>query len=303
MRTLFFLLISLVFLGCQYKDGFLILPFIPSSWPVLHKISPYGIMMALGFLSASVLVQKEFKRLNINPKLGDNIIIVAVIFGIIGAKLFFLWETSSEWNGFESFIRLTFSGAGLTWYGGLITATAAIYVLVKRAGYSFIYMADVLTPMLALGYGFGRLGCMLSGDGCYGEKCPFNLPWPLADSFPNGAAPWSEIVQKYGDPNVVVYNTPLYSAVFSFSLALIFWLLRKKEWPTGLKFFIFLFVHSLYRFLIEYIRLNPRDVFGMTQAQFLSVLLMALSLGYVALKWKVMLPFFKGDPSWKQTSA
>ncbi|RME90575.1 MAG: hypothetical protein D6767_06625 [Candidatus Hydrogenedentota bacterium] len=292
----------LLFVGCQYKEGFLVLPFIPSSWPVLHKISPYGIMMALGFMSASVLLSKEFKRLNIPQKLADNIVIVAVVFGIIGAKLFFLWETSSEWSGWDRMIELTFSGAGLTWYGGFILATLAIYIVIRRAGYKFLYMADIMTPMLALGYGFGRLGCLLSGDGCYGEKCPYNLPWPLVDSFPNGAAPWSEIVAKYGDPNVVVYNTPLYAATFSFILAGVFWKLRKKEWPQGLKFIIFIFMHSLYRFLSEFIRLNPRDVFGMTQAQFLSIILMSGCILFVAVKWKQIYPFLKGDPSWKQTS-
>jgi prolipoprotein diacylglyceryltransferase len=56
---------------------------------------------------------------------------------------------------------------------------------------------------------------------------------------------------------------------------------RKKQWPLGSKFFLYLFLHALFRFSIEFIRLNPRDVFGVSQAQFISLVLMALSAGYV----------------------
>jgi len=56
---------------------------------------------------------------------------------------------------------------------------------------------------------------------------------------------------------------------------------RKRDWPLGAKFFLYLFLHALFRFSIEFIRLNPRDVFGVSQAQFISIILMMISMGYV----------------------
>ncbi|MCS6972043.1 MAG: prolipoprotein diacylglyceryl transferase, partial [Leptospiraceae bacterium] len=175
-----------------------------------------------------------------------------------------------------------FSGAGLTWYGGFILASALIIFILWRHKVNILFGVDVLTPMLALGYVFGRTGCILSGDGCYGELCTMNWPAPFCMAFPNGAASWSDWLAKYGggNPNATAINTPFFEAAFSFLCFLFLWAVRKKSWPLGSKFFLYLFLHALFRFLIEFIRLNPRDVFGVSQAQFISLILMALSLGY-----------------------
>jgi prolipoprotein diacylglyceryltransferase len=102
-------------------------------------------------------------------------------------------------------------------------------------------------------------------------------------SFPNGAASWTEWLAKYsnGNPNATAINTPFFESAFSFLCFLFLWGVRKKKWPLGSKFFLYLFLHALFRFSIEFIRLNPRDVFGVSQAQFISLVLMALSAGYV----------------------
>lgn len=259
--------------GCSYERGFLISDFLPESF-YFNKISTYGIMMACGFLTANFLVQKEFYRLKLPLKLGDNLIIGAAIGGISGAKIFFVLETYNSWYGFDGFIRHLFSGAGLTWYGGMIVACLVCFIILRRGGYSFLRMADITTPMMAMGYVFGRLGCLVSGDGCYGIACNIDLPAPFCMAFPNGAADWSH------GPGVTVYNTPFFEGFVSLLLFTYFYLIRQKEWPLGVKFFIFVFIHSLFRFLVEFIRLNPTDVFGVTQAQFISIVMMLSCFGY-----------------------
>ena len=257
---------------CNYKEGFLVSTLWSSEWwpgpdasfKIPLKLSSYGLMLAIGFLFANYFLQQEFKRLNIPAKLADNIIIVGVIGGIVGSKLFFAWETSGEWlqsEGWSGFADRMTSGGGLTWYGGFIVAGSGIAYLIIKSKLRFPYVADIITPLLASGYGFGRLGCLFSGDGCYGEICPYNWPFPLAMSFPDGAAPTTAIV----------YNTPLFESIFSFMLFGYFWAIRKKTWPIGFKFVTFLALHSFARFLVEFIRVNPRDVFGVTQAQFISI--------------------------------
>lgn len=279
---LFLILTGLTSSGCSYQKGFLVADF--AGAPHWLKISTYGLMMAMGFLTANYLLQKEFHRLKMPQKLADHIIIISVIGGIIGAKLFFVWETSAEIESFSEAIDSLFSGGGLTWYGGLVVATLGVFILFKKHNLKFLPMADIITPMMASGYGFGRLGCLVSGDGCYGVACGSGLPSPLCMSFPDGAAPWSKIVNMYNDPNVTVYNTPLYEASFSFILFLFFWIIRKKEWTTGFKFFTFILLHSAARYAVEIIRLNPKDVFGMTQAQFVSLVLIGISISYMVIK-------------------
>ena len=264
-----FLLSGVPFLGCEYDGGFIKFPFLGDYFTWL-KISTYGIMMALGFLTANFLLQKEFYRLNIEPKLADNIIILAVIGGIVGAKVFFLWESSAEWHGWSGFKHMAFSGGGLTWYGGFTGAATAIIAYIYKKKLSLGLLSDVLTPISALGYTFGRMGCFVSGDGCYGQVCAWNMPFPMCATFPHGAMPTTEMV----------YNTPLYEGLFSLVLFLIFWKYRTKEWPLGFRFPLFLIFHSIARFLVEYIRVNPKDVLGLTQAQFVSVVICTGAIVY-----------------------
>ena len=278
--------------ACQYNHGFIESTILPD-WLSGLKISTYGLMMACGFISANYLLQKEFFRLNIPVKLADSIIIALVVGGLLGAKIFYVWETSSRWSGWQGFKDQMFSLGGLTWYGGMVVATLFAAILLYRKKMSFMRMADISTPALALGYMFGRLGCLLSGDGCYGIACTYNWPAPFAMAFPNGHAHWSDITQMYNNPDVVVYNTPLYEAFISLLLFSYFYSKRKNEWPFGTKVVTFLILHSLQRFFIEFIRLNPKDVLGVTQAQFVSIVLILISVVYLILKRKEIQVYLK----------
>ncbi|MDH4199997.1 MAG: prolipoprotein diacylglyceryl transferase [Spirochaetia bacterium] len=290
----FFPVLFLLFLNltCHYERGFIVIDFLPQSL-FFSKISSYGIMLALGFITANFLLQREFDRLKMDTKVADNLIIILAVGGIIGSKIFFVWESYSEWNGWEGFKNAMFSGGGLTWYGGFIVANIMAYIYLRNKKISYLRVADIGAHVMAMGYVFGRMGCLVSGDGCYGIAAPANWPAPFAMAFPNGAAPWSEIIRMYNDPAVRVFNTPLFEALFSFLLFSIFYLLRKKEWPLGVKFMTFILFHSIFRFLVEFIRLNPRDVFGVSQAQFLSIILVVAAVFYYIYKQGEIRQFLK----------
>ena len=109
--------------------------------------------------------------------------LLAIIFGIVGSKLFDLFE---NWDRFlEDPIGMAFSPGGLTFYGGLILAIIAIYIYAKRKKIPFLVLADAAAPALAIAYGIGRIGCHLAGDGDYG--IPTNLPW--GTDYSNGTVP------------------------------------------------------------------------------------------------------------------
>ena len=271
------------FLGCRYHEGMILFPFLPE-WLSWIKISAFSIFLAMAFLSAHFILQKEFHRLKMSEKIADLEIMIAIIGGIIGAKIFFVLEIYSELDSFSEAMGALFSRGGLTWYGGLLLVIFLLYLLARHYKIAVGRLYDITTPALALGYAVGRLACIASGDGCYGVKCPYDWPPPFAMSFPNGANPWNEIVGLYGDESVIVYNTPLFEALFSFLLFIFFWKVRKKEWPNGTKLIVFMILHSIFRFFIEFIRRNPSDVFGITQAQFVSVCLIVSGMIYLLYK-------------------
>lgn len=275
----------------EYQRGYLYSPYL-AQWFPWFKVSLYGVSMTVAFLLANYFLQREIHRRELPATVADNIILLALFGGLVGAKFFYFFEGSNNWSPFLGAYDLIFRYGGLTWYGGLITAGILIIWYLKKKSISLLSMADYAAPLLAFGYGMGRLGCLLSGDGCYGIAAPEDVPFPWAASFANGSAPWIEIVEKYQNPQVRVYNTPLMEAIISFSLMIIFYIARLVKdffhWKDGFIFFAFLLLHSLSRFVIEFWRLNEKIFFGLTQAQVISIILFAISFFYL-----IYLGFFR----------
>lgn len=248
--------------------------------PILFKIGPvpvysFGLMMGLGFLAASYLLTNDLRRKGLDPNLGSTVTLLALVSGIAGSKLLYLIE-----NG-EDFLRdpmSAFSPGGLTWYGGLILATFVIFLYTRKKNLPFSKICDASAPGLMLGYGIARIGCHLAGDGDYG--LPTDLPW--AATYSNGTYPPSvafrefpEIVQKYGVGGVVpdtipVHPAPLYESIVGVLLFLLLWKLRKGMNTDGKLFMVYLALSGSSRFLIEFIRINPRVLFELTEAQLFS---------------------------------
>mgnify|MGYP005832994167 FL=1 len=253
-------------------------------YPELFKIGPFtihsfGLMMALGFIVASYFLTKEIKRKGYDPNIGSTITLIAVVFGLAGSKILFLIE---EWKYFiKDPIGEAFSPAGLTWYGGFFLATLAIYIYSRKKKVPFLVICDAAAPALLIGYGIARIGCHLSGDGDYG--IPTNLPWGA--QYSNGTYPPSvafrnfpEIVEKYGVNSVVpdnirVHPTPIYEFILSTILFLILWKNKGKIHQNGIMFMIYLILYGTMRLLVEIIRINPRILFGLTEAQIISIII------------------------------
>lgn len=263
-------------------------------YPELFKIGPftvysYGLMLGIAFIVASYLLGKEFERRKLNQNLATEITLLSIIFGIIGSKLLDLIE---NWGAFLKDPLIAFSPGGLTFYGGLILAIIAIIIYLRRKKIPFLVVADAASPSLILAYGIGRIGCHLAGDGDYGV--PTNLPWGV--DYSHGTVPPSSMFrgfdfQKYFPdiakhfPNGVPDNTPLHPApIYEFIMAVIIffilWKLRKKDlpdgkagWADGKLFMYYLIFAGLERFFIEFIRLNPRLMLGLSEAQLISVVM------------------------------
>lgn len=262
-------------------------------YPELFKIGPftvysYGLMLGIAFIVASYILTKEFERRKLNPNLATEITLLAIIFGIIGSKLFHLFE---NWEAFlQDPIGMAFSPGGLTFYGGLILATLAIWIYARRKKIPFLVIADATSPSLILAYGIGRIGCHLAGDGDYG--IPTSLPW--GTDYSHGTVPPSvmfrgtEIAKHYPNgivpDNTPLHPTPIYEFLAAVIIFYILWRLRKKGWADGKLFMAYLVFAGIERFLVEIIRLNPRLLFGLTEAQLISVvMIVAGTVGFVYL--------------------
>lgn len=255
--------------------------------PRLFQIGPftvysYGLMLGIAFIVASYILTKELERRKMDPNLGTEVTLYAIIFGLLGSKIFYVIE---NWDVFISNpVGEFFSPGGLTFYGGFLLAALAIFITIKRKKIPFLVIADAVSPSLAVAYGIGRIGCHLAGDGDYG--IPTSLPW--GTNYENGTVPPSyafrgtEIASHY--PNgIVPDNTPLHPApLYEFLMAMIIfgilWSIRKKQWPDGKLFMFYLVMTGSARLLVEFIRINPRYLFGLSEAQLIAIVLITAGM-------------------------
>jgi phosphatidylglycerol:prolipoprotein diacylglycerol transferase len=151
-----------------------IYPFVLHLGPV--TFTGYGLMMMAAFLMAGWAIQLELRWRGLNEEYAADIVVAAVIGGLLGAKLWYVaW--SRDWEA------LVHRG-GFVWYGGLLGGIAAVLLNGWRVRVPPRYTMEVTAAPLALGYALGRVGCFLVNDD-YG--LPSTLPWAM--KFPDGLPP------------------------------------------------------------------------------------------------------------------
>jgi phosphatidylglycerol:prolipoprotein diacylglycerol transferase len=252
--------------------------------PVILRLGPitiysYGLMMALGFIVGDFILTHECRRRGYNPEIANAIVVWGAIGGIVGARIY---DVADNWPAYAANpASIVFSGAGFVWYGGLIGGIIATWLVARYYGISFLIVADMCAPPLVLGQAFGRLGCQLSGDGDWG--LPSKLPWAMA--YPKAIVGWNagtvlkldahgQLVSGFY-PGVRVHPTPIYEAILYVLVFFALWSWRKRTVANGQLLCMYLVFAGAARFLVEFLRINPRVLWGLSEAQLISIVMMA----------------------------
>jgi phosphatidylglycerol:prolipoprotein diacylglycerol transferase len=221
-------------------------------------LGTYGLMVATGLICAFFILRADFARRGVSAD-AEAIIGITGLAGLAGSRLYHLLESPAEF--FADPWPQLFSTMGFAFVGAIIGGFAALVILAKRFRMPVLRMLDAASPAAAMGYGIGRIGCLISGDGDYG--IPTSLPWGM--SFPNGIVPTTERV----------HPTPIYEFLVAIIIFWILWRLGarglKTHAPNGMIFAAYLVLTGIARFLVEIIRINPRSFYGLTNAQAASV--------------------------------
>src|SRR5712664_2121996 len=216
-------------------------------------------MVAIGLICAFFVLRADFARRGISADT-EAIIGITGLSGLAGSRLYHLLETPADF--FADPWPQLFSTMGFAFFGAVIGGFLALLYLARRFKMHPLLMLDAASPAGALGYGIGRIGCLISGDGDYG--IPTSLPWGM--SFPNGIVPTTERV----------HPTPIYEFLAAVVIFVYLWRLGarslRKPMPAGEVFASYLVLTGLARFLVEFIRINPRSVLGMSNAQAVSLI-------------------------------
>jgi phosphatidylglycerol:prolipoprotein diacylglycerol transferase len=229
----------------------------------LVKVYSFGVMTALAFLAGAWMVSRELGRRHIQPPNLEGYPLVALLGGILGARLYYLAE---HWDKMlRNPLGSLFGGTGLTWYGGAAGGALAVLLWASRRKQPLWSVCDAFAPGLAAAYAIGRIGCQLAGDGDYGP--PSDLPWAMA--YPHAVVP----------TDVPVHPTPVYEMLAMGLVAWLLWRLRTRPWANnGRLFGVYLALAGAERFLAEFVRNTPRVLLGFSVAQATSVVVLIIGL-------------------------
>ena len=240
-------------------------------WP--NEFTGYGIMMVIAFLMGGWLIALELRRRGLNEDYSGEIVIAAMLGGIVGAKL---WYVALTGQGL-------FQRGGFVWYGGFIGGTLAVILSGWRLRVPLRWTMQLTAPALAAAYALGRVGCFLINDD-YGR--PTSVPWAMR--FPRGAPPSTarNLQDLFGipippgvtpDTVLAVHPTQLYEVVLMMGAFMVLWRLRANGRPVGWLFGLYLVFAGIERFLIEILRAKDDRLLGpFTLAQLTSVVLVGI---------------------------
>jgi phosphatidylglycerol---prolipoprotein diacylglyceryl transferase len=233
--------------------------------------------------------------------LAGNMLIIAAIFGLLGAKLFHNLENLDDFM--KDPIEALISFSGLTFLGGLIVGVTAVLIYARKNNIPSLHLVDGAAPALALAYGVGRLGCQVSGDGCWGVPNPNPKPdwmsflpdWMWSFDYPHNVInAGSKMVEDCATNHchvldVPVFPTPFYETSMMLVVFFVLWGIRKKVKIPGIMFSLFITLAGFERFFIEKIRINNEyNIFGygITQAEIISSIMIVVGIAAVILFYK-----------------
>ena len=256
-------------------------PFVIQLGPI--TVTGYGIMMMVAFLMAGWAIQLELRQRGLEEEYAADIIIAAVIGGLVGAKLWYV-IAAGDWTA-------VLRRGGFVWYGGFVGGVAAVLLNGRRLRVPARYTMELTAAALPLGYALGRVGCFLVNDD-YG--IPTTLPWGM--KFPHGLPPTTvaELMRLHvsfppgTDPLalVAVHPTELYETAIMLLVFAWLWRLRTHQHALGWRFGLYLTLAGVERFLIEIVRAKDDRVWGpISTAQITSVLAVLVGVGLMVRLW------------------
>ena len=265
---------------------------LPGGW----GLPAYGAMLGLGFLFGYLVALRHARREGYNKEILADLWVISIVGGVLGARL---WDAIETGNPVWQIFNFWQKGGirGLVFYGGFLGAVLGTLIYLRWRRQPALRSYDLITPSLALGLAFGRMGCFLSGC-CWGNEC--DLPWAVrfpgrivhetGQSFAIGSpafmehfakgnlaldATWSNLVHP-----VQLYE--LLAALAIFGILQWFYSRRKRD---GEVLWLFVILYAPARIFFEFLRPDiegnsPKIFHGLSGAQLFSAAAFILAISF-----------------------
>ncbi len=264
-------------------------------------LGTFGLLLWVAAVCGTFILHRNFVRHGVDAD-ALNVVALVTLAGIIGAKLWHELEEPAQltmaWhqivaspNPLMGFLH--WFQTGFAWFGGLLAGIAALAWQGSMARFKgplegtqgervgALRMLDLAAPAAAIGYGVGRIGCLTSGDGDYGVNT--TLPWGV--HMMNGVDQYHRALVQPTPPDALVQPTPIYELLFALLVFWIVWKVGERFKPIGWLTGLYLVLSGTGRFLVEFVRVNPKLYFGNTLSNAQVAALGSMVAGLLLLLW------------------
>lgn len=227
-------------------------------WYGLIVITAIGVGI---WLAAREAARKGFKKEDIY-----DAAIWVILGGMIGARLFHVLDHWSDEFAANPIRALYIWEGGLAIWGAVAGGLIVVAILARLRGWRLPKLLDAAAPGLVLAQAIGRVACIITGD-AMGK--PTTGPFGFAYTSPNAMV-----------PQLGVYYTPMpvYEIVANLGIFALLWQLRKRNWPDGLLFLVYLSLYSIERFFLAFTSSYQIMAFGLTQSQIVALVSLAVAV-------------------------
>ena len=213
--------------------------------PILFTIGSitiysYGVMLAAAVLVCTYFLSVDAKRYHISRETAYDLVFWCMLWGIIGARIFYVFIEWSYFSGNLLEIPMLQKG-GLAWQGGFLGGALAGAMFARRNKLSLRPLLDLVAPYLALGQSIGRIGCFFNGC-CYGQPVAWGIYYPAH--------------------HARLYPTQLFEVAALFVIFLILKSARARPHEAGFIFILYLWLAAVERFVVEFYRADHELLWG-----------------------------------------
>ena len=240
--------------------------------PNLFRLGPFlitwhGVFAVVGILAAARLGLWLLGKDGVDVTHGTDGVAWMVVFGLIGARLLYVWENYKLFEGQLGRIFLLTEG-GISQWGGVFGAMLGAYIWARRTALNYWKLIDAAGAATMIGLAIGRIGDIINGEH---HGTPTNLPWGVEYVNAN----------TLGQPGLVVHPEVAYEMILTLGLLgliLPFHQRLKKRLPDGALGLIYLGLYGLGRFFLSFLRTDPVVFAGLRQAQLGSLLMLVIAV-------------------------
>ncbi len=273
--------------------------------PVFLRLGPieiryYGLMYALAFLIGIHFAKKESKDFNLKEDFIENYAIIAIISGLLGARLYYVLFNLDYYLSKPLEILAVWQG-GMAIHGGILGGILGTYIFSLKHKVSLWKMTDLAAPYLMFGQSIGRFGNFMNGEV---HGVPTFTPWSVI--FSNNKfyewynsyqtlsleaqmkfkelVPWGVVFPPNSPagsefPNVAIHPAMLYELILNFIAFLsLMYLRKKKNLKVGILSFIYIIEYSLIRTFVSFFRAEDLILGGFRAPHLISIVLILWSV-------------------------